>query len=142
MFQDQDLDLEEQANRLLKEASALGRRSGVYTEEQLKRHAYRDIISTELTTSSMAVANTELTELVVGELQHLGRVAGLTDLQQDAWNLRILGLDIPEIATVCQVSPGAIRQRLDLARFKVIKAMVNYPYFGLWEVYYQLIRRK
>lgn len=136
-----DQYLELQADDLLKQSCSLGSKHGVYTERQLRRHCKREIVDTELASLSISNANAELTELAIADLRHLGKLAKLTDLQQDAWNLRVLGMSIRKIAAACGVSTHAIQSRLELARFKVIRAMVAYPYFGLWEVYYQLIRR-
>lgn len=133
--------LEEQADELLKDACKLGIGSGVYTETQLRRHSRREVVNCDIVLECLVVADMELTEMVVSDLRDLGRLAGLTDLQQDAWNLRVLGLSIREIARACGISNHAAYSRLELSRFKVIKCMVHYPYFGLWDVYYQLIRR-
>ncbi|HEY3297827.1 MAG TPA: sigma factor-like helix-turn-helix DNA-binding protein [Armatimonadota bacterium] len=142
MFDNTDSYLEEQADQLLKESAILGKKTGIYTEKQLRRHTSREIVSTQLATSALAVAGEDLAALVLADLRHIGRLAKLTDRQQDAWNLTILGLNIREIAEACGISERAVRDRLNLARFKVIKAMVRYPYFGLWEVYCELIRRR
>lgn len=142
MFVTADSVLEAQADQLLKQSSVMGRKTGIYTEEQMRKHTYREVVSTQLATSSLAVAGADLSTLVISELQHLGRLAKLTDRQQDVWNLRILGLNIREIADVCGISERATRDRLTYARAKIIRAMIAYPYFGLWEVYYELVHRR
>lgn len=133
--------MEEQANRLLKDAHALGRQEGIYTEVQLARRTRSEYVDSDLVSQAISTARAEIDNLVVGELRHLGNLAGLSDPQQDVWNLRVLGLGVEEIAETCGISRSSTYARLERARFKVIKAMIRYPYFGLWDVYTQLIRR-
>ena len=128
--------LEVQADRLL--APFKGVQLGIYEESHLSDRMERDRrlnppISDEL--------DALISDRIVTDLHRMGNNAGLTDQQRLIWDLFCDGHTQSDIADVFGIEQQAVQQCLSRCRRTVERYMEHDRYYGLWQVYYELINR-
>jgi len=137
---------EREADEFMRERGLLG--EDCYTEKGLERKARAH--ETAVAPDTLAVL-AEVSEAFLGsgpdtlqssELIALGRVAGLTEHQQRVWELAVYGFGHQEIADLIGLhSRQAAFDVLHKARVRLLACSEAQEYFGIWEVYVELINR-
>ncbi|MHB0913860.1 MAG: sigma factor-like helix-turn-helix DNA-binding protein [Armatimonadota bacterium] len=134
------VELEAQADLLLRPFR--GRRSGIFSERQLARRSRREVSGDGLPEYVTARASQELDDMRRSDLLTLGRMAGLSGAAWDVWSLLVrFGLSQEEIAEACGLRQPTVAYHLRRSRERVLRAMRHYRWYGLWEVYWELVNR-
>lgn len=121
----------------------MGKGCGIYAERQLRRHRRREFSNTQHDEASlmMDLVQRELLTMMESDLRELGRLAKLNEYQSMVWSYFLDGVPEVEIARLLDVSRQAISQTIQRCRMRVEFAMAGHPLYGLWEVYWQLVKR-
>jgi len=131
---------EAESNAFLRSRNLLGR-TGLYTEAALRRKITEHEDSTVSLDELPFAGELDDATLQISELIGLGHMANLTQQQQAVWERRILGATYKEIGTDLGITKQAVRGHLLRAEVRLLKCYDMCKYYGLWDVYVELIHR-
>ncbi len=139
-----DLRLEAKADKLLIEVGAIKKEQGqksdaeIFTERQIKDKCGRDWHPLW----DMLCAVKEETEYItLSDIDNLSRLCGLSDRQAAIVKLWMRGLSQKEIAESLNESKQYVSYSLKSSARKILDAWQENPYYGLWEVYFELTKK-
>lgn len=133
-------NLEHAADAALAAAGSLGRRSGIYSEADLRRKiAYEKRRTARL--DETGLPEEAVNYLADSAVEDLIDAAGLSAMQEICFRLHLAGMSANQIARTLNLAHQIVRRRLDAAARKVRKAYADGPYAGWREVYIAEVNR-
>ncbi len=135
------IDLEDASDILLSSSSALGYKSGAYSQRQLDRKIRNE--QRRLPKIEESGLPSEVSDyLFTQQIDDLVDVSNLTALQETVFRLSAAGLTCKEIAKNFGLSRKRTYVTLKIARRKVQAAYEEGKYAGWYEVYLSEVNRK
>lgn len=132
--------LEAAADELLADHSALGARSGIYSQAQLDRKM-RDERTRLPYITEIGVCVETVDTLLERRIEELVDAASLTALQEITYRLYVAGFGCRRIASIMGVRHSLLERRLREVKRKIRAAYEEGRYAGWYEVYLSEVNR-
>lgn len=138
----EELRMEEEADRLLKQHGAAGGSYPAYSEQYLldreKNHRRGELSIEQVYEDSLQNLKPaeEIAEIAWGEIMAAAVKVRLSDRQVNLLELRRCELTVREIAQITGFSTGTVHRELKMAA----ELLEHYPFFGLWTVLAEVFR--
>lgn len=143
-----EADLERMADECLAACGALkagkrGRKNDaeVYSERQIRDKCGRDW-HPQFNTLKSDCDRMELEYMTLKDLGDFRYMCRLNDRQYAVLELWVCGMRQAEIARTMSVSASYVKHTIKRCARRILDRWQSMPYYGLWTVYYEMIRRR
>ena len=143
-----EAELERQADEYLAAYGAIkvGRRgrkndAEVFTEWQISDKCGRDW-HPEFNMLRSTCDKLELEYMTLGDLRDFRYICRINDRQYAVLELWVCGMRQIEIARTMNVSASYVKHTIKRCAKRILNKWQSMPYYGLWTVYYELVKRR